>query len=519
MTPAPERVFPEPRAGYFVHVNPAGSATDIAVIGGGAAGLAAAIFAARQNPRAVIVVLDGAKKLGAKILVSGGGRCNVTNQVVTPADFCGGSPHVIRKVLGAFSVAQTVAFFREFGVELHAETHGKLFPNSNNAHTVLNALLNEAQRRGVRLLAEHRVTGIERRVTDIERALAPGAPDPNRDRQGAAEPVGSAVRTNSDRATLTSAPRTDSGFAISMTVDSGAAARTAQLAARRIILATGGRSLPKTGSDGSGYALAQRLGHTLVPTTPALVPLVLDGDFHKPLSGIAHDVELTISAAGAKPTRLRGALLWTHFGVSGPVVLNASRHWLHARSAGATLSANFLPDETFDSAERKLLDLATAQPKLSLKHALAALIHAQPGKSHYAPEVEHSGAEVDNAGAQTSGLPARVGAALLDVLEIDAQTELAHLARDTRRRLIHALRAWPLPVRDSRGYTHAEVTAGGVPLSEIDPATLASRRCPGLYLVGEILDVDGRIGGFNFQWAWSSGFVAGRAAARALSEK
>jgi predicted Rossmann fold flavoprotein len=405
---------------------------DIAIVGAGAAGLATAISAARRDPNRSIVVLDGAAKVGAKILVAGGGRCNVTNAVVTPDDFNGGSRSAIRRVLSAFPVERTVAFFREIGAPLHEEEHGKLFPDTNRARTVLDALLNETNRRGVRILAGRRVLSIERRNGQFE-----------------------------------------------LTCSSGTA-----MAAGKVVLATGGLSLPKTGSDGAGYQFARQLGHSLVPTTPALVPLILDGGFHAPLSGIAEEAEITVRVEGRKPARLRGSMLWTHFGVSGPVVLDVSRTWHRARLEGlrVTVSANLLPGYDFASAEQRLIALASSQPRTQLDHAVATL------------------------------LPARVATAILDRLAISGQIAMAHLAREDRRRLVGALLAWPLPVRDSRGYPYAEVTAGGVPLDEIDPNTLASRKCPGLHLVGEILDVDGRIGGFNFQWAWSSGWVAGASA-------
>src|SRR3990167_1626313 len=141
---------------------------DVAIVGAGAAGLATAIFTARRCPGRTVLALDGAKKLGAKILVSGGGRCNVTNVAVTPADFCGGSPHVIRRVLAAFTAEQTVAFFRELGVTMHVEEYGKLFPDTNRARTVLDALVREAERLGVRIVSGHRVTRIEKRDSGFE---------------------------------------------------------------------------------------------------------------------------------------------------------------------------------------------------------------------------------------------------------------------------------------------------------------------------------------------------------------
>ncbi len=411
-------------------------AFDVAVVGAGAAGLAAAIFAARQRPGLRIAALDSARKLGAKILVSGGGRCNLTNRVVTADDFRSSSRNAVRRVLAAFTVEQTLAFFEEIGVRVHEEEHGKLFPNSNSARAVVAALLAEAARQGVALLTEHRVTGIERAA----------------DHAGRGEFV-----------IISSAGR---------------------LRAGRVVLATGGRSLPKTGSDGGGYELARRLGHTITPTTPALVPLVLEGEFHRPLSGVSHEAELAVHVEGRRPERLRGSLLWTHFGVSGPVVLDASGLWHRARLEGRTvrLTLSFRPGRDFEREEAWWIELAGRQPRRALHNVLA------------------------------ESLPARVADALLAELGIASQVPLAHLERGARRRLVHALTEWPLPVRDSRGYTYAEVTAGGVPLREVDPGSMASRCCPGLFLVGEILDVDGRIGGFNFQWAWSSGFVAGRAA-------
>ncbi len=251
------------------------------------------------------------------------------------------------------------------------------------------------------------------------------------------------------------------------------------------MLAAGGQALPKSGSDGSGFALARALGHTIVPPTPALAPLVLDPEYamHRTLSGVSHDVELAVWIDGAIAIRLEGSLLWTHFGISGPVALNASRHWLRARLEGRSVSmtANVYPRCGLDTIDRGWRELARTRPKTSVHTALAGVV------------------------------PASVARALLERLAIDGSTVLAHLARDDRKELSRALVEWPLPIVDSRGDTYAEATAGGVALTEIDSATMASRICPGLSIVGEVLDVDGRIGGFNFQWAWASGFVAGRA--------
>ncbi len=414
---------------------------DVAIVGAGAAGLAAAIALRRSAAGASIVALDAARRPGAKILVSGGGRCNVTNAIVTERDFWGGPRTVVRRVLRAFPVDETLALFRDLGVPLHEEADGKIFPDANRARVVLDALLRAAADGDIAIVGGRRVRSVERAADDNFRVVAADG-------------------------TFTS---------------------------RSVVLATGGQSLPKSGSDGSGFALAAALGHTIVPTTPALVPLVLDEDhsIHRELQGVSQDVELALRVDNALAIRLRGAMLWTHFGASGPVILNMSRHWLRARleERRASVSANMCPGRGFDAVDREWQAAALRKPRLTLIAALSTLV------------------------------PSSAARAIARHLGIDGATTLAHVARDDRRRLVAALVEWPLPVTDSRGYTYAEATAGGVALTEIDPATMESRLCPGLWIVGEVLDVDGRIGGFNFQWAWSSGFVAGRAIAKRLGTR
>jgi predicted Rossmann fold flavoprotein len=376
---------------------------DVAVVGAGAAGLMAALFAAREGAR--VIALDGAPRIGAKILISGGGRCNVTHDVVHAKDF-NGNRNAIAKVLRTFDVPATIDFFRDLGVILKREETGKLFPVTDRAATVLDALLGACK--NVEIRTSFRVESIE------------------------------------------------PGFVINDT-----------LHASKVILATGGRSVPKTGSDGRGYDLAHRLGHTVTQVFPALVPLILEHDhWLTKLSGTSVEVELILR--GAKH-RERGSMLFTHFGLSGPVVLDMSRHWIASRGE---LLANFLPGETFESLESQLLN---ANPHTTF----ANFSHRR-------------------------GIPDR----LADALARDLPP-IGKLTRDERRGAIRSLIELPLPVTRDRGFDYAEVTAGGVPLSEIDLATMRSRVCEGLFLCGEILDVDGRIGGYNFQWAWASGRLAG----------
>lgn len=415
---------------------------DLAIVGAGAAGLATAIFAAEEaasrggDEPLRIGLLEGASRIGAKILISGGGRCNVTHEVVCPDDFHG-SRAPIRNVLAGFDEQATVAWFRSLGVELKREETGKLFPVTDRARTVVDALVDRCAALGVAVRTDHRVASIE-----------------------AAGGEGFVVR--------------HAGGVV---------------AARRVVLATGGRSLPRTGSDGSGYALVRALGHTTSATHPALVPLVLRRDyFHADLRGVSHPAEIATRVAGKVVDRRSGDFLWTHFGASGPVVLDASRFWIAARADGADaeLRLSFLPGRSAADVESDLLALASSRPRLSLGRALG----------------EH--------------LPDRVALAVLAVATVDPATAIGQLERASRRRVVQALTDLVLPVEQSRGWDHAEVTMGGVPLAEVDYRTMESRRTPGLHLVGEILDCDGRIGGFNFQWAWSTGHAAGRAAACAL---
>lgn len=416
----------------------------VAIVGGGAAGLMTAIWAARvaresaPATRALlprIVVLDGARTLGAKILVAGGGRCNVTHVAVTERDFNGSTPAAIKRVLQRFPVEATVAFFEALGVPLKREQTGKLFPVSDSARDVLNALTGECRRLGVELRHPWRVSSVH-------------SPKP-----------GSPFVLRSDRGEV--------------------------LAAARVVLATGGKSLPKSGSDGAGYQLARQFGHRVEQLVPALVPLVLDQRATPltGLSGISARVGLEVrSGTGKRLWSTEGEMLCTHVGVSGPAVLDASRHYLVTREqdSRACLVVNWLPALSAEAADQSLQQLGSSTPGAWLRRAL----------------------------------PERLARTLCEVAGVSASQPGAELTREARARLVRAITDMPLPVTGDRGFTHAEVTAGGVPLAELRLDSLESRLQPGLHLVGEICDVDGRIGGFNFQWAWASGSVAGQAVGR-----
>lgn len=408
---------------------------DIAVVGAGAAGLMASIWAARTRPGARVVALDGARALGAKILVAGGGRCNVTHDEVDARAFAGDSPNAIRKVLRRFPVERTIEFFRELGVELKREDTGKLFPTTDSARTVLDALLRAARDAGVALRHPWRVGAIARTAHGFEIARADEPGDPER------------VRS------------------------------------RRVILATGGLSLPKTGSDGGGYALARSLGHTVTATHPALVPLTLPRDHPLcAISGVSAEATVELrSATGRRLVAFDGPVLCAHFGLSGPAILDISRYWLTRADDGRTdaaLVVNWLPSRTPAAVDADLAGLKNQTPMRFLSERM----------------------------------PERLARVVCVVAGVDPTTPGHQLTREGRRALVDAATQMRVPVTGSRGYLFAEVTAGGVPLSEVRLETMESRVCAGLHLCGEVCNVDGRIGGYNFQWAWSSGFVAGSAA-------
>lgn len=424
---------------------------DVAIVGAGAAGLMAAIWAARSARAAGralrVVALDGAARPGAKILVAGGGRCNVTHDAVDESAFCGSSRHAVRKVLLRFDVARTVAFFRELGVELKREETGKLFPVTDDARTVLDALLRAVREAGAELRHPARVRAVRRR-----------------------------------------------GETFHVEHDAGA------LCARRVVLATGGMSLPKTGSDGAGYGMARALGHTITPHVfPALVPLKLAaGHFLTGLSGVSAPARVEVrTASGRRLASFTGPVLCSHFGVSGPAILDISRHYTSAAlgESGACADApgtatsprlvlNWLPGETPETLDAALRDAGARSAARALGERL----------------------------------PERLARALCAHAGVEGSAPAARLPRAQRRALACAVTELEVPVVGDRGFAHAEVTAGGVPLREIRLDTMESRVCPGLHLCGEVCDVDGRIGGYNFQWAWASGHVAGTGCAAGLEE-
>lgn len=399
----------------------------VAVIGAGAAGSMAALFAAR--PGTEVLLLERTRDGGRKILISGGGRCNVLPARLDERRFVtDSSPNTLRKMLRAWPLAEQVAFFTDtLGIPL-AEEEGshKLFPVSNRARDVRDGLLRAARDRGARFLPDTQVTG-----------LAP---------HGA-------------------------GWEVSV-------AGQAPLVVDRVVVATGGLSVPNTGSDGTGLRLLEALGHTLHPTYAALTPITADPPVFGDLSGLSLTVRLTARSA-ARTATAEGGFLFTHRGYSGPAVLDVSHVMVRARLEGqpASLRVQWTPDDA-DAWEARLRDAAG-------RTVLAVVREA---------------------------LPERLAVRLVTLVGVEPSRTGSQLRREERRALVEALTACDLPWTGDEGYKKAEVTGGGVALAEVDPRTMESRKHPSLFLCGEVLDAFGPIGGYNFCWAWATGRAAGRAA-------
>ncbi len=405
---------------------------DIVVVGAGAAGLMAALRAAECGQR--VLLLEKNRKPGVKILMSGGTRCNIThatdNRGIVEA--YGPPGRFLHSALAAFSVQDTLDFFAAEGVATKVEETGKIFPVSDKALDVLNALLRRLHRSGATL-------ALEEPLLDLQ--------------------------SNTPGFTLTTPRRV--------------------LYASCVILTTGGQSYPGSGTTGDGYAFAARLGHTIVPPRPALVPITVAAPWVAELRGITlPDVGVGLVEADKRLVARRGSLLFAHFGLSGPVILDVSRVVSgHPQPTALALELDLLPalkEADFDEWLR--VETAAAGKK-----QLAAVLSVH--------------------------LPRRLCDVLLSQAGLPADRKAAALSRADRTQLVRCVKHLRLPVTGTLGFGKAEVTAGGVVLDEVDSRTMQSKRVPGLFLAGELLDLDGPIGGYNFQAAWSSGWLAGEMAA------
>ena len=412
----------------------------VIVIGAGAAGLIAAERAASRGLKTIL--LEKNRKPGVKILMSGGTRCNITRATDrrgivaaygTPGKF-------LYSALAALGPQELVDLIEGEGVPTNVEGTGKIFPVSNKAADVLMAFLNRLHRSGCELVLE----------------------EPLSDFQSNSEP-----ETNHQSFRLTTWRRT--------------------LTTGRVIITTGGQSYPRSGTTGDGYRWAASLGHTIVPPRPALVPITTSAPWVRDLSGVTiPDVTVRLLEPNENPSKpqlldtRRGSLLFSHFGLSGPVILDISRHVSgHPRPQLLHLECDFLPE------------IKTAELDSQLReHA------ARDGKKQIISLVPEQ-------------LPRRLVELLLAEAQLPADKKSGELSNSNRAALVRVLKQLPIPVTGTRGFAKAEVTAGGVSLDEVDSSTMQSKLVLGLYFAGEVLDLDGPIGGYNFQAAFSTGWLAG----------
>jgi predicted Rossmann fold flavoprotein len=458
----------------------------IVVVGAGAAGLLAAIHAAgsgggappapktatKPGPPSVLV-LEGTRDGGRKILVSGGGRCNILPGELDEGRFVtDSSPNTMKKMLRSWPLAEQRRFFEEtLGLALKLEpATGKLFPASNRARDVRDALVAEARRRGVEFRFETRVVAIEAAAGSDPAAAGGDASPP----------------TEAEKETPRWILRTARGEAV---------------AASAVVLATGGLSVPSTGSDGAGLTIAGGLGHEIHATYAALTPLSDANATFAALAGVSLDVLLE-APGGKKPLRAEGGFLFTHRGYSGPAVLDVSHLAVRSVEGGRVRA---LPASSSSSGRS---DAGRTRQKIFVQWTA---LGREEWERELAPRRASTG------GALRAHLPARLAEALLWAAGVSGERSLAELRRDERLRLLDALVRFELPWTGHEGYRTAEVTGGGVGLSEIDPRTMESRRAPGLFLCGEMLDAFGPIGGYNFLWAWATGRAAGLGAAASVT--
>ena len=425
---------------------PGDSPIDVAIIGGGAAGLLAGIAAGRSGAKTV--VLERNAQPGRKIAIAGGGRCNFTN-THKPREFIRAFDDPNAKNLGhalrAFPNTQLVELLERHGVQSVLEQDYRLYTASGRGRDVTEALVSELQASGAELLLD----------STIQRTHA--------------------------------TPEDKARFLLSGTF----AGRVGQRAARSVVICTGGLSYPDTGSTGDGLKWASALGHATTETRPGLVGLHVDEDWPKELRGVScADVRVRLRKAGGlgKPiAEAQADLLFAHFGVSGPAVMDLSLAFVRSKLDRAQLDLDFFPRQNVEALDRKLVKVLQAHPQRSVADAIA-------------------------------DLPGRLRSALVETLGKDGQCNAGQFSRDARCKLVRALKSTRLTITGTREIQHGEVTVGGVAWEGIHPATLESRHVPGLYFAGEVLDIAGHCGGFNLQAAFSTGYLAGCSAAESLAD-
>jgi predicted Rossmann fold flavoprotein len=403
------------------------------VVGGGAAGMMAAISAARLG--AHVTILEKNPRVGKKILATGNGRCNFTNINAGQGCYSGENPGFVQKALSEFTVSDTISFFEKLGIQHKVEDMGKVFPMSDQASSILDVLMYELDRLGVNIFCDSDVVEIKPEKSSF------------------------ILKTRDGKIY-----RGDS-----------------------VILAPGGKAMPSSGSDGYGYDLALKLGHTMTDIFPALVQLMLDGDFFKRIDGVKFVGTAEIIDNNRSVIKDRGDILFTNYGVSGPPVFQISRKAgeLLNRGKKATLKISILDTMSEDEVLKLIERRFQADLNKTVEFSFVGLINKR-----LIPVI-----------LQQAGIS-------------DLKRSVSVITPKERERIVRILTDWRFNIRGTKSWPSAQVTAGGIRTREIDAGTMESLLVRGLYFAGEIMDVDGMCGGFNLQWAWSSGFIAGCSAAK-----
>lgn len=409
---------------------------DVIVIGGGPSGLMAAIAAAEQG--ASVALLDKGDKLGRKLGISGGGRCNVTNvkEIDELITYIPGGGRFLYSAFSLFSNRDIITFFESLGIALKEEDNGRMFPVSDKAKTVVDALIGKARSLQVSLLIHHHVQEIQFDPDGLHTVIL----------------------------------NTKDTFA-----------------ARSIIIATGGKSVPHTGSTGDGYPWAQAAGHTITELFPTEVPIISKEPFivSRELQGLSlRDVQLTLlNPKGKSVVSHRGDMIFTHFGLSGPIALRCSGFIRKVKQkhsvSSVTLSIDLFPDKSGGQLEQDLRQLIADEPKKAIKNVLKGTI------------------------------PERLMPILFERANLPGETTFEHLPKDPWLEFVRILKNVLIQATGTRSFEEAFVTGGGVHLKEVDPGTMESKLMPGLYFCGEILDIHGYTGGYNISAAFTTGYSAG----------
>lgn len=398
---------------------------DLIIVGGCSAGLAAAINAKRLYPEMSVAVLEKLPRIGKKLLATGNGKCNLTNEYALDHEYV--NMDFAQSAFNAYSPQKIVEFFGSMGLLCYSDSEGRVYPESNTATSVVDALRLETERLKIDVICETAVTELKKKLN---------------------------------------------GFLINNDFE-----------CKKLIITTGGKSSPPQGSDGSGFALAKQLGHSVTKLYPALVPICASPEITKPMKGVrVRNVTLTLKG-DKKLAQTRGEILFTDYGISGIAAMelaSQAQKYIDDVKCNPFTYVDFMPDMTFDELVGYLKNLCKIKGFCKIDNLL------------------------------TGFLPKAVGIAICKAAKLyKSEMLISELKEKDFRLIAEKIKNFSLEVSGTKGFANAQVTSGGIKTSEIDPKTMQSKICPNLYFAGEIIDVDGGCGGFNLQWAWASGMLAG----------